>query len=128
MWLIKAFTADFQTTVVGEWYRAQNAAVRAAFEFRLEYLRVRPPLLWQRPYVGTLRGECKGLFEIRLEAGNVQHRPIGYYPGELQFTILAFATERDRKLVPPMVCASAFKRMALIERDGRYAREFKIED
>ena len=98
-----------------------------AFETRLDFLRVRPPSVWQRPYIGTLRKECKGLFEIRLEVGNVQHRPIGYYPGELQFTILAFATERDSKLVPAGVCALAKRRRALIEQNRRYAREFKIE-
>jgi Phage derived protein Gp49-like (DUF891) len=128
MWSIKAFTADYETTVVSTWFHAQSEAVQAAFEIRLDFLKVRPPSVWQRPYVGTLRGECKGLFEIRLEVGNVQYRPIGYYAGELQFTILAFATERDSKLVPASVCALAKRRKTLIEQDWRHAREFKIED
>jgi hypothetical protein len=128
MWTIKAFTADFKRTIVVTWYVEQDGAVQAAFEARLKFLRAQPPIVWQRPHVGTLRGECKGLFEIRFEVGNVQHRPIGFYSGEMEFTILAFATERDNQFDPLAVCSTAKRRKALIEKDRRHAREFTFED
>jgi hypothetical protein len=128
MWTLKAFTADYRTTVVAEWYAGQDELVQAAFETRLKFLLAQPPLIWQRPYVGTLRKECKGLFEIRFEVKNVQHRPIGYYSGELEFTILAFATERGGNFDPFHVCRTAKSRKALIDRDRRYARAVTFQD
>lgn len=84
--------------------------------------------MWQRPYIGKLRDKCKGLYEIRFEVGNVQHRPIGYFSGELEFTFLAFATERGSKFNPLHICETAQKRKQLIEQRKERAREFKFED
>jgi hypothetical protein len=128
MWVLRAFTADYSRTVVAEWFSLQTGRVQGAFETRLKFLIGQPRSVWKRPYVGTLTRECKGLYEIRLKVDNVQHRPIGYYSGELEFTILVFATERDWKLVPKNVCGLANERRALIERDGRHAREITFEE
>jgi len=128
MWRLKAFTANFRKTIVTEWHAAQEDDVQAAFEIRLKFLRAQPPIVWQRPYIGKLRKECKGLYEIRFEVNNVQHRPIGYYSGEHEFTILAFATERDGQFDPLEICTTARWRKSLIERDRRHAREFTFED
>ncbi len=82
---------------------------------------------WDRPFVGQLRkGECKGLFEIVLKVNNVQHRPIGYYSAKMEFTFLAFATERDGKFDPPNVCGTAKKRIEIIREDKERVREFTI--
>lgn len=128
MWTLKAFTADFSRTVVAEWYAQQSGKVQAAFETRLKFLQAQPPDVWQRPHVAMLRGDCRGLLEIRFEVRNVQHRPIGYYSGELEFTILAFATERDSQFDPREICSTAKSRKAFIELDRRHAREFTFED
>ncbi len=87
-----------------------------------------PPELWQRPYVGKLRGECKGLYEIRFAVEKVQHRPIGYFSAEFEFTILAFATERGSKFDPRHICQTANNRKKLIEQRKEFAREFKFEE
>jgi hypothetical protein len=124
MWKIKAFTADFKRTIVQEWFLKQDEAVQNAFEVRLKFVIAQPPEIWQRPYVGTLRKECKGLHEIRFEVGNVQYRPVGYFSGEKGFTILVIAEERGGKFDPKNTCDTAKKRKAMIERNEEYAREF----
>ncbi len=126
LWTLKGFTQDGKTTIVSAWYEEQTVAVQVAFETRLKFLASQPPQIWQRPYVSKLRGKCKGLIEIRFEVDNVQHRPIGYFSGELEFTILAFATERGSKFDPLEVCAIAKRRKALIEERKEHAREFKF--
>jgi hypothetical protein len=130
MWRLKAYVVDVKIgqTVVTEWYHHQPGPVQDKLEFRLKFLKAQPPAVWQRPYVGTLTDNCDGLFELRFEVFNVQHRAIGYYSGEKEFTILAFCTERDGDFDPSNICDTANERRALIRQDGRYAREFTFED
>src|SRR2546422_5051514 len=96
-WTLKSITVSSANnqTIVSEWYEAQSDDVQAAFYTVMSYLKDRPPHGWDRPFVGQLRRECKGLFEIVLTVKGVQHRPIGYFSGHQEFTFIAFATERD---------------------------------
>lgn len=55
-------------------------------------------------------------------------RRIGYFSGELEFTILAFATERDNKFDPLHICETAKQRKQQIEQRKELAREFKFEE
>jgi hypothetical protein len=131
LWTLKAFAADGRTTIVQEWYSAQSEAVQVAFETRLKFLVAQPPSVWQRPYIGKLRSKdkhCKGLYEIRFEVNNVQHRPIGYFSGNLEFTILAFATERGNQFDPLHICETAKHRKQQIEHRKELARVFKFEE
>lgn len=126
IWRLKAFTADFDETVVLSWYHQQPIAVQDEFEARLNFLASSPIEYWSRPYAAKLRGKCKGLMEIRFDVNNVEHRPIGYISGDREFTLLAFATERDGKFDPKEVCDTAKKRKKLIEKEARHSREFKF--
>jgi hypothetical protein len=128
LWRLKSFAPDGKRTIVLDWFREQSDAVQASFEVRLKFLMSQPPEAWQRPYVAKLRGECKGLYEIRFEVGNVQHRPIGYFSAESEFTILAFATERGSKFNPHNVCQTANNRKRLIEQRKELALEFKFQN
>jgi hypothetical protein len=128
MWKIKAFAADFNRTIISEWHSQQDEDVQAAFEVKMKFLREQPRAVWQRPHIGMLRRDCKGLYEIRIKVNNVQHRPIGYFSGLEEFTILAFATERDNQFDPRDICTTAKNRKELIELNRRYAREFRFED
>jgi len=127
-WKLRSFTVSETNnqTIVMEWFDAQDEAVQNAFLARMEYLIPLPADAWNRPYVGQLRRECAGLFEIILKVNNVQHRPIGYFSGRQEFTFLAFATERDNRLDPVNICETAFNRRALIETDPRRSREITI--
>lgn len=124
-WKIKSVTLSETSnrTIVLDWFEAQDEDVQNAFLMRMKFLLTLPPSAWDRPYVGQLTRNCKGLFEIRLKVNKVQYRPIGYFSGAEEFTFLAFATERDRKFDPVNICETAFNRKALIEARKERARE-----
>lgn len=65
-----------------------------------------------------LHGDCDGLWELRLKRSNIQYRPLCFQgPGPNQFTLLAGATERDRKFSPPGVCKTALNRRSQVIAD-----------
>lgn len=127
LWTLKSFVlSDGVTKLVEQWLAEQDVSVQLAFITRLRYLQGLPANGWDRPYVGQLRRECKGLFEIVLKVNKVQYRPIGYFSGRMEFTILAFAIEKGSKFEPLNVCEQAFNRKALIEENEERASEFTI--
>ena len=127
LWTLKSYTRPDGKTIAAEWYGQQDAAVQAAFITRMKFLRQQPEDKWDRPEVGQLRhGSCKGLYEIVLKVNGVQHRPIGYFSGKMEFTIVAFATERDRQFDPPNVCDTAQERIAFIKNHKERVREFRV--
>ncbi len=121
-----SYTTPDRKTIVGEWHAQQDAAVQVEFEARIRFLSGQPRASWDRPYAAKLTRECKGLYEIRFKVNNVQHRPIGYMSGDAEFTILAFATERDRKFDPIDVCQTAISRLNTISRNKERVREFRL--
>lgn len=66
--------------------------------------------------------------EIRFEVNNIQYRPLGYFSGELEFTILFFAEERGGAFDPPTACEIAKGNKVIIDADKERAREFVIEE
>jgi hypothetical protein len=111
-------------TIVSQWYEAQYEDVKEAFETRLKFLLALPEDGWDRPAVGQLRRkECKGLFEIVISMPDVEHRPIGYFSGKMEFTIVAFATERDGKFDPKTVCETAQRLVTEIAEGKRRTRK-----
>lgn len=126
-WTFRSFVSGGDRCVIQDWYDEQEPEVKAEFDTALERLRVLPPARWDWPFVGILRKECSGLIEIRFKVNKVQHRPLGCYgPLRLEFTILFFATERDRKFDPPNACATALGRKTLVLRHREYSREWNF--
>ena len=124
-WTFRAFTSDGGRSVIQDWYDVQSAGVRAAFDTALKHLRDQPPSNWVRPFIGTLGKKCEGLMEIRFTVEKVRHRPIGFFgPKRMEFTVLAFAVEKDRKFVPPTTCQIALERKELIVNDPERACEY----
>jgi hypothetical protein len=127
MWTLKSYTSPNGKTIVSEWLDVQSEEVQEAFIARMKFLRGLPANGWNRPRVGQLRrGSCKGLFEIVISLPNVEHRPIGYFSGKMEFTIVAFATERDSKFDPITICDTAQSRIEIIRNNKERCREFKI--
>ena|SRR5207253_3202500 len=126
LWTLKSFVLPDRRLLVSAWYEAQDEKVQAAFETTLKFLSNQPPAVWERPRVGKLRKECKGFYEIRFEVNNVQHRPIGYYSGRLEFTIIAFAVEKGGKFDPLNICVTAKNRKAIIDDNKKRAHEFHL--
>lgn len=132
LWTLKALVdrrSLDDETVVSQWYARQYEDVQMAFIARMKFLRGLPENGWDRPYVGQLRRkECKGLYEIVISVENAEHRPIGYFSGKQEFTIVAFATERDRRLVPITICKRAKNIIKRIAKGKEQIREFTFED
>jgi hypothetical protein len=121
MWTLKSLTVSGsdRRPIASVWFDGQTESVQNAFLARMRFLVALSGHGWDRPYVGQLHRECKGLFEIVLKVDNVQHRPIGYFSGKEEFTFLFFATERDHKLDPPGTCklAQAAKDIAISHKE-----------
>lgn len=134
-WKWKSWRKDSDTkTLVIEWLESVDIFVRTAFKARVRYLDGQPPSNWRRPFVSTLEGGkkergkgCKGLVEIRFEVNNVQYRPLGFYSGEREFTIVFIAEERGGKFDPPTACETAKKRIAEIKKDSTKVNDWWIE-
>ena len=115
LWTFLCFVSESGRDIVRDWYNEQAPEVQAAFDVAIEYLRDQPHVKWVRPYFGTLDGKCAGLGEIRFKANKVQHRPIGFFGSKrMQFTILFFAIEKDRKFIPKNTCETAQNRKDLV--------------
>ncbi len=132
-WRLKGFIKDNGVNIVREWCDDQDTAVWEAFVGHAEYLSQQPPSRWVRHWVGTLSGGkktrksgCAGLIEWRFDVGNVEYRPLGYYSGEMEFTLLFFAIENGGKFVPPNACETAKQRMSIVIADRRRAHEFSL--
>lgn len=134
-WIWKSWceTGKFKT-LVNNWLADQDKYVQTQFKVRLKFLDGQPPQNWRRPFVSTLNGGkkdggkgCKGLVEIRFEVKNVQYRPLGYYSGKQEFTIVFFAKEVGGKFEPETACSIAKARIAEIEADPKKAYEWWIE-
>lgn len=129
LWTLKALvdrrsTKTPKETIVSQWYNAHEDA-QIAFATRMKFLRGLPADGWDRPYVGQLRRkECSGLFEIVISMPDVEYRPIGYFSGKMEFTIVAFATERDGKFNPKSVCETAQRIIRDITDGKEHTRTF----
>jgi len=129
MWTLKSLTVSEKDaeTIVHKWFENQTDAVQTAFLARMKFLVGLPGNGWDRPYVGQLHGQCKGLFEIILEADNVQHRPIGYFSAKEEFTFLLFATEKDDEFRPKNTCKLAQLAKQIASTCEERVREINIE-
>lgn len=135
LWKLKDFTTLSGRHITAEWCKDVDDIVWLGFALHMDYLCDQPRSNWVFPYVRQLSGGkkkkkkgCAGLYELRFDVGNVEYRPLGYFTGEWEFTILFFAEERGDEFVPPNACETAKKRQAVIDADKERAREFIIEE
>lgn len=133
LWRIKGFIDGNANNIVKEWADTQDDAVWEAFVDHLKYLCGQKPDKWVRPWTGALKGGkkskksgCAGLIELRFDVNNREYRPLGYYSGTMEFTILFFAIEENWEFVPPNACETAKARRAIIEANKERAREFRL--
>src|SRR5258708_32840712 len=100
-WQIKSYVNSKNVLIVKEWFDSVSFAVWTAFDTHFKFLAGQPPVNWKRPYVSVLSGGkrtrktgCAGLVELRFDYGNVEYRPLGYFSGQMEFTIVFFAIEK----------------------------------
>ena len=121
-WAIKCYCNAAGRDVFDKEFSDQTLAVRQEFRAVLNGLRDRPRNEWTRPAgFDQLGGKYKALGKLRFKVANVQHRPLGFFPGGLVFVLLVWATERDGKFDPPDVRETALRRIKEVENDGSRA-------
>jgi hypothetical protein len=124
-WEIRAY-GNVRRRLFEEDFTDLPLPVRAEFRAVLNGLRDQPIEGWIRPAgFDRLGGQYRELGKLRFKVGNVQHRPLGFFgPGQRQFALLIWATERDQKYDPPGVRDTALSRMNEIKAGRAVAYEF----
>lgn len=125
IWVIRCFGNDRRAIFEKE-YREQTAQTRMEFRATLNALRDRETRAdWCRPDFDMLSKKYRDLGKLRFKASDVQHRPLGFFgPSSGMFTLLVWATERDREYAPPGIRDTALERMELVIADPTRAHEF----
>jgi hypothetical protein len=123
-WQFLDFVDDRNRNTIRAWLEGIPDRAELRIEATLRRVRDAPTL--QRPEVGSMVGDCKGLLELRVQCERVQYRPLMCYgPGQREVTILLGATEQNRKIYPPGSCAQALKLKERIGEAGRTEPHFK---
>lgn len=130
MWTLKCYySPGGDKSKAQDTYDRGSDELKASFDVETEYLIRSPKEGWTRPRAAKLhkgkKTDFKEYYEIRLFADNTQQRPIGYFgPGENDFTILIWATEKGNKIKPSTWRQRADNARENIERDTSYAKPF----
>lgn len=105
----------------------QDADVIQYFKARLRYLKNTPKMNWNEPHAKKLSG-IKDIYEIKFSANNVEYRPLGFFgPGKKEFTILIWATHKQRIYAPHDAINTADKRRKYIESGKASSVPLKID-
>ncbi len=92
------------------WLDSLPTKVKARINTRLQHL-AGLDVLSDTRYTEKLSGKYSNLIEIKIEANNVQYRPLAFYgPERWQITILFPAEERSDRFEPPGACDTALRR------------------
>jgi len=130
IWTLKHYTSG----KIQEYYNRETDELKAQFDLAVSYLLKQPRKNWKRPKAAKLskgeKGTFREYFEIRFKANKLQQRPIGYFgPGDKDFTILIWATEKGNKLRPEAWRKKAdTARENIGKNEALYATEFEFDD
>lgn len=126
-WTARCYRDDQGRDVIDAWYQQQPEPLQAKFDARIRHLLQQPRDKWTRPHFDGLRGNCRGLGEIRFEFKNVQYRPLGFFSDQ-DFVLLLVATKKGGTFDPRNACELGLRRMQLVEQDKRrWTRECIFE-
>jgi hypothetical protein len=77
---------------------------------------------WREPLFKVLVDQ-DGISEIRFKADNVEQRPLGFWSGEAEYTLLLWATEKNNRFIPKNACVTAKARKAACMADRRLSHD-----
>lgn len=131
-WSFRCYVSDRGIDVFREWHDSQLKAdkkVCAKFLSRLQTLANLTHEDWKMPMFRQLHGEADGISEIRFEVGNVQYRPLGYFSGKNEYTLLLPATEKGSQFIPRSAIETAQMRKieVLTDRSKTHALWLALE-
>jgi len=72
----------------------------------------------------SAKGFTRSLFQLK----TLSIDPLAIFSGAMEFTMIAFATERDGKFEPKTICATAKRLIDRIKSGQEKVREFTFED
>src|SRR4051812_4102761 len=101
LWTFRCYVSARGANEIRSAYDSYSKRVQAKFASRLRVLTTLTRSEWTRPLIGTLFGPCEGLWEIRFEKDNVQHRPLGFFLDPNVFVICFWALEKGGRFDPP---------------------------
>ncbi len=112
---------------IAEWMDSIGVRPKAKINAILKNLSETPQTEWHRSRAAEkLKGQGD-LWEIKAFASDIQWRPIGFFgPDRGTFTLLVGAIEKDRRLLPPTVLATAQARKASVLADPKRHRRHHV--
>ncbi len=117
LWTFRCYRSADGTDEVRDWYDGGSKQLRARFLSRMRTLAQLARNEWHENLYKDLHGACSGLGEIKFIADKVQQRPLGFYSGADEFTILFCAKEKEGKFVPLSACKKAITRRNEVLKD-----------
>lgn len=107
------YVTEFKRREISLWYEKDlQKAGQVEFHNMLRLLSVTPREQWTRPDYAPLSG---GIGEIRFKAGDLQHRPLGFFIiEEMQFVLLVGATKKMKIYTPKDAIETAKARRQIV--------------
>lgn len=119
-----AVSKDAAEDEIKGWYGRQSRQWRQKFLERLQTLRTLPADEWELPLFRWLRGQGRGVGEVRFKADGMQQRILGFRGPEPDlFTFLFPAREKSNAFVPRNAIEIAQERKTAVETNKDHSRE-----
>ncbi len=125
-WGFKVYVSGVGNESVQKAIDSLDEAVIEHFKARVRYLKNTPIGDWKEPQAIKLSG-VKNIYEIKFFANNVQYRPLGFFgPGAKEFTIVIWATHKQRIYEPHDAIKTASTRRDYIEKGKASSVPLKV--
>lgn len=98
LWTFKSYVSDRGVDEIRDWYGQQTKRCQAKFLSRMRFLAQTPRSGWKREPFDLLHGYDLG--EVRFNADNIEHRPLGFFSPGMTFTLVLCAQEKNNKFRP----------------------------
>jgi hypothetical protein len=126
-WKFNVFVSSTGSTALQKTIDEQDVVVIQQFKARVRYLANTPRIDWKTPHALKLQG-VKDIYEIRFSANGVQFRPFGFFgPGSNEFTILVWATHKQKIYDPNDAIKTAERRRKAVETGSAFCVPLKID-
>ena len=126
-WQFRCYVSAREVDEIRKSYDASSAKVKAKFKSRLKLLSNLPYEQWNEKLYKNLKGNCKGISEIRFFEDRVQQRPLGYKSDEWEFILLIWAREKNNRFEPPNACQQALNRKLETQSDRKRTNELWLK-
>ena len=123
-WRYRCYVSKNGKDEIRAWYERQSKECRRKFLERAQALRGLPDDEWRLPLFRWLRGDGRGIGEVRFKADGVQQRILGFRgePPDL-FTFIFPAKEKSDQFIPRNTIEIAQQIKAIVEAEKARSNE-----